>query len=455
VSIPVGSVGCAVMDTFILYIFMAISVSISFLSALLHWHSGNSDEHGWLNSLFGWGQTAWSHLLLVASFVTGWYAISITFSVFNKWLMNEYHGGFKYPISITCVHMTVKYILAKSVFACGISKTVVEPISSWKTLVVVVLIGVCTAFDIALSNESVMLVTLTLYTTMKSKVLVFTYFWALALRLEVFEWKIFGAIWLVSFGVSLSVSAATDVNYRGILCVLGAACFGGLRWALCQYLVTADKQSKEDVFVAILRFAPYSALAMYPVTLLMEDLPKLVESTSEHQLLDDAGLALFGGFIAFLLIIVEIKLVKIVSSVSMGVFGQLKEVTQIILSMLVFHDHLSINGAVGICIALVGAQCYKTVRSGHGSGSTSTEEENRKEGLLRSSEGISLISVPTSPMLVGASPKNHHKKTGPLSPRQRDKSRDRRREGQALTEHTEAELDLLLPSPESNQETIV
>jgi solute carrier family 35 protein C2 len=353
--------------------------------------------------------------------------------VYNKWLMNEYRGGFKYPLLITCVHMSVKYILSKGVFVCGISKTVVEPISSYRTLITVVMIGVCTSGDIALSNEGVMLVTLTLYTTMKSTVLVFTYFWTLVLGLEHFDWKVFASISLISFGVSLSVSAATDVNLQGVLCVVGASCLGGLRWALMQTLVTADRQSKDDVFVALLRFAPYSAIAMYPVVLFLEDLPRLVDTSSRRTLYDYGFLSLAGGFIAFALIIVEVKLVKMVSSLSMGVFGQLKEVTQIFLSMMVFHDHLSLSGGVGIFIALCGAQIYKSVHSHR-----IVEDTPHEHGSPTKDTGM-IDRAAHSPTAVSKSSPGSNGST--ISP-----PKFRFSEDIELENMTKGELDLLLPS---------
>ena len=43
--------------------------------------------------------------LLAASITFLWYSISITLTIFNKWLMTRWHGGFKFPLLTSSVHM--------------------------------------------------------------------------------------------------------------------------------------------------------------------------------------------------------------------------------------------------------------------------------------------------------------------------------------------------------------
>lgn len=50
--------------------------------------------------------------LLLIAWTLLWYSISITFTLFNKWFLNVFYGGFPYPILVTgnifdltsCIH---------------------------------------------------------------------------------------------------------------------------------------------------------------------------------------------------------------------------------------------------------------------------------------------------------------------------------------------------------------
>ena len=54
--------------------------------------------------------------LLAASLTFLWYSISTTLTIFNKWLMTRWHGGFRFPLLTASVHMvrmllTLYYLL--------------------------------------------------------------------------------------------------------------------------------------------------------------------------------------------------------------------------------------------------------------------------------------------------------------------------------------------------------
>ena len=105
---------------------------------------------------------------------------------------------------------------------------------------------------------------------------------------------------------------------------------------------------------------------------------KIAQSSflSKKQLFKDACLlCVFGGIIACLLIVVEVKLVRLTSSLTMSVFGQIKEIIQILCAMVLFKENLTSRGALGICISIVSSFYYRYVllnatkdhSGGHGS----------------------------------------------------------------------------------------
>jgi solute carrier family 35, member C2 len=263
----------------------------------------------------------------------------------------------------TAAHMIMKFILSR-IWACS-AAIEIESVSWSYVLLIAVPIGVATALDVMLSNFSLMYITLTLYTIIKSSVLIWTFFWGVVLRIEPFKINTFCAVLFIVGGISLAVASSTDVSVIGIVMVLGAAASGGIRWALVQKLMTVNEQSK-NVFVSIYRFAPASALSMIPFAVGMELVPFLKSDfflqSSDNILAATAALVVSGGLIAFSLITTEVHLVNLTSSLTMGVMGQVKEVIQIVLSMIIFHDHVNLLNAVGIVVAMVAVGYYKRIK---------------------------------------------------------------------------------------------
>merc|ERR1739848_453244 len=107
-----------------------------------------------------------------------------------------------------------------------------------------------------------------------------------------------------------------------------------MRWLATQKLF--DKSDLSAV-LTILYMSPASTLSLSPFVLLVEqdEIAILAEPSVFAQY---ALLVLFPGLLAFILLIVEVQLVKVTSSLTLSVFGVLKSVVMIIFSVLVFGD---------------------------------------------------------------------------------------------------------------------
>lgn len=108
------------------------------------------------------------------------YCISVSFTMFNKWVLSDYRGGFHFSTIYTTIHMFIQLALSRLWYRFCYDE-VIEPVSWPIILKTVMPIGVATAVDIMLSNMALMYVTLTLYTIIKSSVLIWTFFWGVML----------------------------------------------------------------------------------------------------------------------------------------------------------------------------------------------------------------------------------------------------------------------------------
>ncbi len=302
----------------------------------------------------------YSTVLLIASYTFFYYSISISFTMYNKWFLNSWEGGFSFPVTASSGHMLVKLILIR-MWACGAGadsglKEIDDSVMFW----IVIPIGACTAFDVMLSNSSLLFINLSMYTIIKSSYCVDVYAIGILYGLEKFRYWVMISILLVSCGLALAVYSNAKVNYMGIGMCLMASLFAAVRWVLTQYLFKVDASCK-NVFVALYHIAPASAFCLIPVSFVME-WERLKESTfyTDHAL----GLRVIlcvcgGGIIAFWLLILEIKLLEMTSSLTMGILGHCKEVLQIVLAVIIFGEKLTHINITGLAICLAALIWYK------------------------------------------------------------------------------------------------
>lgn len=275
--------------------------------------------------------------------------------------MQEWEGGFNFPIFITAMHMIVKFVISR-IWALSPTVDKFDPLP-WSTFFTVVFpIGALTAMDIVLGNSAILYIPLTTVTTIKGSSLIFTFFWGVVLGIEDFRCQLLLAVSGITLGLGVAITNSLSVNFLGFSCAFGAAMASGLRWALMQLLVLRDSHSK-SVMVTLYRFSPASVFAVVPLVFLLE-----AEKISRSQFLvksrlfDNACLlCTFSGFIACLLIVVEVKLVRLTSSLTMSVFGQIKEMIQIGFAMILFKENLTKKGAAGIALSILSSFYYRYV----------------------------------------------------------------------------------------------
>lgn len=91
------------MDFFLfLWIYFAVSLLLSIVVYALYLLL---QKYGKLIRRSDAAKATVSAALLAASLTFLWYSISTTLTIFNKWLMTRWHGGFEYPLLTSSVHM--------------------------------------------------------------------------------------------------------------------------------------------------------------------------------------------------------------------------------------------------------------------------------------------------------------------------------------------------------------
>lgn len=104
----------------------------------------------------------------------------------------------------------------------------------------------------------------------KSSSLIFVLGFAFLLRLETFSYRLVGVIFLIFSGVVLMVATETHFVLSGLVLVLSASAFGGLRWGLSQLLLKDKKMGMDNPAATIFWLSPIMGITLAIVSLFLD-----------------------------------------------------------------------------------------------------------------------------------------------------------------------------------------
>ncbi|CAG8537061.1 6232_t:CDS:10, partial [Ambispora leptoticha] len=294
-------------------------------------------------------QTALTNL----SYIAIWYFFSTALSFYNKYLMGKHKFNLNLPILVSALHSGMHFLIT-SVLMRGTCSAVYRKSSmesSGKTLVSrqsymsrVVPTAIAAALEICMSNASLVFITLSFYTMVKSSSPIWVLVFSFIFRLEQPRLILVAIILIISLGVVLTVAGETKFNLAGFILVLGSAIISGLRWSITQMLLQKEEGINHPI-ATLYYLSPIMCSIMTVLSLIIEN-PFAQFANSPH--FRDAAtslhtfvLMLSGGFLAFCMTIAEFALIKNTSTVTLSVAGISKELLIIGLSVLINHDKLT------------------------------------------------------------------------------------------------------------------
>lgn len=142
----------------------------------------------------------------------------------------------------------------------------------------------------------------------KSSSLIFVLLFAFLLRLEKFSWRLVGVIFLIFSGVLLMVATETKFVLEGLLLVLTASAFGGLRWSLTQLLLQNRKMGLDNPAATIYWLAPSMGLTLAIVSAIVDRWSAVFRSEFFHSFdktLETVFFLAAPGVLAFCMIMSE------------------------------------------------------------------------------------------------------------------------------------------------------
>ncbi|KAI8100044.1 triose-phosphate transporter family-domain-containing protein [Halteromyces radiatus] len=294
-----------------------------------------------------------------------WYTFATFLSIYNKWMFSADHYNFQFPLFVTSVHMIVQFIFAGvSLFSIPRLRPKTRPTSK-EYVFKVFPCALATSLDIGLSNLSLKTITLSFYTMCKSSTLAFVLVFAFLFKLESPSLRLIGIIIIITIGVVLMVSDETEFVLSGFIQVMAASAFGGLRWALTEVLLRKESMGLTNPFASIFFLAPAQAFILVVIAGVVEGYGSIFSSVffiDVAEAFHTMGIVLFGGALAFCMIMSEFFLIKRTSVMTLSVCGIFKEVATIFISTIVFGDKLTVINIFGLCITLFGIGLYNWLK---------------------------------------------------------------------------------------------
>lgn len=146
--------------------------------------------------------TALRHALHVTFWVVAWYTLSISMTIYNKWLFSLY--GLAYPLLITTTHFALKSGLARAALtACALPRPTLSCTTASGRAIM--LTAAATAADVALSNQAFLFISVTTYTIIKSSVPVWILIFSVCLGLRKLELRLALVLLLIIGGIGVVV----------------------------------------------------------------------------------------------------------------------------------------------------------------------------------------------------------------------------------------------------------
>ena len=288
------------------------------------------------------------YLLHVAFFITIWFTASIFIAFANKRLLSGLDFHFPFFLTFT----TNMGVAAITWCVTRIAIFGQPPVPQRTYRRVVIPMALATTLDIGFSNWSLIMLSVSFHVIIKGTAPLFVMLCGMALRVERPSRRMPLAVALIVSGLSLVACDRLSLPDRplGILLGIISVTFTGLRWALTQLLVSGSLQSPNEPstkertaggdkhvhpLASMLHTMPVIAVGAMSLVLVSDE--RAVFSLL-FQYANDGGarlewLLLYLGLLValvFAVVLAEFHLVRLTSSLTLSIFGVLKELVTVL-----------------------------------------------------------------------------------------------------------------------------
>lgn len=154
------------------------------------------------------------------------------------------------------------------------------------------------AIEICCSNASLVYITLSFYTMVKSSTPIWVLLFSFLFGFEKPRLLLITIIFVMVTGVVLTVEGETKFDPLGFTLVLTASVISGLRWSMTQLLLTSDKLNSSSPIETLYYLSP----VMFVTTFILSLIYEKPFQQSQHfdtltHIIESLGLMSIGGFL--------------------------------------------------------------------------------------------------------------------------------------------------------------
>mmetsp|Transcript_16545 Transcript_16545/g.35792 ORF Transcript_16545/g.35792 Transcript_16545/m.35792 type:complete len:368 (+) Transcript_16545:182-1285(+) len=299
----------------------------------------------------------WNFLPFKLFLIAIYLGLNISLNMLNKWTLSMY--GFRFPIFMSLAHMAFTFVALAPLMATT-SYRELHVTTIRKQWIGLIGIGTFFAVNVGFNNVSLLAISLSLNQVIRASIPVVTAVGSIFIEGKNPSRREFASLLVLVFGVCIAVyeGSGTHASLNGIvLCLLGTVSNGLMMSSIGRLM-----SEKLDVLRLAFYTAPITCIVLIPFYWKMEA-DQFVGYQTHHGA-EYAGLLLIGCVNALAYNIVHSLVIKITSSVTTTVLGEMKIVLILVLSAMMLGEARiwTLKMLIGCTTAILGFCMYSHCR---------------------------------------------------------------------------------------------
>lgn len=279
-----------------------------------------------------------------------WFLLNIGLTIMNKALFEFSRFGF--PLALSMVHMLFSAILSK-----GTTKYMAIPtkVLSQKDEISVALFSVLFCANIMVGNLCLQYVSVSLVQVVRSVIPGITLILSMFFLGKRYDKVYFYTIGLVVLGVGMASYGEVNFSTKGFIFTILVCFLSSLKSVLSSKFLVGNL--KFHPFDLLYRMSTYAVVQLFLGVIIFER-EDIMEWWSTYGDWRFTVLLSFNGLMAFLLNWCNFMTTKMTSALTVTVAGNVKHITTIAFSIVIFNNPISLMNAAGTFITVIGAGYY-------------------------------------------------------------------------------------------------
>jgi solute carrier family 35, member C2 len=294
----------------------------------------------------------------------GWFLFSAALSTYNKYVFGDTHMNFQCPLLMTSIHFGLQWFVSH--WLCRIFPITFGndrlSIMNWREWCAVSIpCGVVTSGDVGLSNLSLVRITMTFYTMVKSSTPIFVLGWAYLFGIEQITCNLVLVVLIIAAGELLTVLGEVDFDHVGFILCLSASVLSGARWTLVQLKLRSIEPPIKSTIATMKLLSPSMFFSLLAFSLAFERPWVKLQKYNTDDFVQLLVLGAVGGTLAILMVLCEFHLIMHANAFLLMIGGVIKEMVTIMVGIFLFGDKLNLVNSSGVFVVFLGVFCYKLI----------------------------------------------------------------------------------------------